>query len=213
MKKMTLSFVCEKNGNWYVDLPYWPGLHRNLQMVAGADDLLDRLADAAYGKLIDEVRAQKVPAVLERDADTDEMFEEDWKIRKEEFQHLSPEVLAEVKEEERRDFYYMMMDCGKEMQLSSIMESRRCKITIDAYIGRSFFDPAVKDDFILYVRNKWSLSGGAHYGRTSNPVLSGGGVKRKLPLKMWLCPVTLFVCHEYPQCIAVDPESVKIKLR
>lgn len=38
-----LAFVKEDNGNWYIDLPQWKGSHGNLQMVAGADRLLDYL--------------------------------------------------------------------------------------------------------------------------------------------------------------------------
>ena len=36
-------FYKEQNGNWYVDLPEWIGGKWNLQMVEGADDLLEHL--------------------------------------------------------------------------------------------------------------------------------------------------------------------------
>jgi len=39
------KFDKEDNGNWYVDLPDYPGAHGDLQMVAGADTLLDFLAN------------------------------------------------------------------------------------------------------------------------------------------------------------------------
>jgi hypothetical protein len=38
-----VSFTKESNGRWYVDFPNWPLSHDNLEMVAGADDLLDIL--------------------------------------------------------------------------------------------------------------------------------------------------------------------------
>lgn len=40
-EKQVLTFVKEDNGKWYIDLPQWKGSHSNLQMVGGADDLLD----------------------------------------------------------------------------------------------------------------------------------------------------------------------------
>lgn len=38
-----VSFTKESNGRWYVDFQNWPLSHDNLEMVAGADDLLDIL--------------------------------------------------------------------------------------------------------------------------------------------------------------------------
>lgn len=43
-KLYNLHFHREENGNWYIVLPSWPFAHANLQMVAGADDLLSELA-------------------------------------------------------------------------------------------------------------------------------------------------------------------------
>ena len=40
-----VSFTKEANDKWYVDFPNWPLSHDNLEMVAGADDLLDILND------------------------------------------------------------------------------------------------------------------------------------------------------------------------
>lgn len=40
-EEQVLTFVKEDNGKWYIDLPQWKGSHANLQMVGGADDLLD----------------------------------------------------------------------------------------------------------------------------------------------------------------------------
>lgn len=42
---MRLKFVKEKNNNWYIDLPTWTGRHSALQMVAGADTLLEIMAE------------------------------------------------------------------------------------------------------------------------------------------------------------------------
>lgn len=39
-------FYKEHNGCWYVDLPEWKGAKWNLQMVDGADDLLESLRSA-----------------------------------------------------------------------------------------------------------------------------------------------------------------------
>ena len=38
-----IKFNHESDGKWYVDFPNWPLSHDNLEMVAGADDLLDIL--------------------------------------------------------------------------------------------------------------------------------------------------------------------------
>ena len=43
----TISFTKEWDKLWYVDFPNWPLSHDNLQMVAGADDLLNRLNDGS----------------------------------------------------------------------------------------------------------------------------------------------------------------------
>ncbi len=42
--KMDLEFEKEENGNWYVVLPDWEGTKEDLQMVLGADDMLDIVA-------------------------------------------------------------------------------------------------------------------------------------------------------------------------
>ena len=41
----TFIFNKEKDGRWYVELPEWPGNHAELEMVAGADTLLEKLAN------------------------------------------------------------------------------------------------------------------------------------------------------------------------
>lgn len=43
MKK--LRFYKESSGCWYVDLPDWKGSKADLQMVAGADTMLDYMAE------------------------------------------------------------------------------------------------------------------------------------------------------------------------
>lgn len=44
MSKRNLKFVKEDDG-WYIDLPDWDGSHDDLQMIAGADKLLDFAAE------------------------------------------------------------------------------------------------------------------------------------------------------------------------
>jgi hypothetical protein len=39
------KFYKEKDGRWYVDLPEWPGEKEELEMVAGADKMLDYLSN------------------------------------------------------------------------------------------------------------------------------------------------------------------------
>lgn len=47
-----LSFNREEDGKWYIDIPSWKGAHSALQMVAGADDMLDLIGNGApYVKL------------------------------------------------------------------------------------------------------------------------------------------------------------------
>lgn len=41
----TLRFYKENDGRWYVDLPEWTGSKADLEMVCGADTLLDRLSN------------------------------------------------------------------------------------------------------------------------------------------------------------------------
>ncbi|MDX2128704.1 MAG: DUF6717 family protein [Chloroherpetonaceae bacterium] len=38
-------FYKEEDGRWYIDLPNWTGLKEELEMVSGADELLDMYAD------------------------------------------------------------------------------------------------------------------------------------------------------------------------
>jgi hypothetical protein len=38
-------FYKESDGRWYVDLPEWPGSKADLEMVAGADAMLDYMAE------------------------------------------------------------------------------------------------------------------------------------------------------------------------
>lgn len=42
---MRLDFEKEENGKWYVILPEWPYDHEELEMVEGADTLLDLLTE------------------------------------------------------------------------------------------------------------------------------------------------------------------------
>jgi len=45
---MVFSFYKNKFGEWYIDLPEYPGPNEDLQMVAGADDLLDTLSNNTH---------------------------------------------------------------------------------------------------------------------------------------------------------------------
>lgn len=40
-----LRFYKEKSGNWYADIPEWTGRKSALQMISGADTLLDIIAN------------------------------------------------------------------------------------------------------------------------------------------------------------------------
>ena len=42
-----ISFTREDDGRWYVDLPNWKGPHSSLEMVAGADDMLELIGNGA----------------------------------------------------------------------------------------------------------------------------------------------------------------------
>ena len=61
-----LAFVKEANGNWYIDLPQWQGAHGNLQMVAGADKLLDGLLTEGNRVEVQVVRAKQKVMDLKR---------------------------------------------------------------------------------------------------------------------------------------------------
>ena len=41
----TLEFYKESDGRWYVDLPEWEGEKADLEMVAGADSMLEYMAE------------------------------------------------------------------------------------------------------------------------------------------------------------------------
>ncbi len=41
----TLKFYKESENRWYVDLPEWPGSKSDLEMVYGADSMLDYMAE------------------------------------------------------------------------------------------------------------------------------------------------------------------------
>jgi hypothetical protein len=44
----TLKFIKETNNRWFVDLPEWKGTKEALEMVCGADHMLDILAQGEY---------------------------------------------------------------------------------------------------------------------------------------------------------------------
>ena len=52
-----LTFVREADGKWYIDMD-WHGDHKNLEMIAGSDDLLSFLDKGKQGK----VRIKVIPS-------------------------------------------------------------------------------------------------------------------------------------------------------
>ena len=51
-KMKNLKFEKENDGKWYIVLPEWEGAHNELEMVAGADTLLEKLSlDGKYCNL------------------------------------------------------------------------------------------------------------------------------------------------------------------
>jgi hypothetical protein len=58
------TFYKEPHGTWYIDLPDYPGPKGNLAMVAGADDMLDFLANGKKRVLV-EMSEQPFTGALE----------------------------------------------------------------------------------------------------------------------------------------------------
>jgi len=62
-----LKFYRENTGRWYVDLPEWEGSKEDLEMVLGADDLMNLLAqgdDVIYAQIADEKFSGSVQMVM-----------------------------------------------------------------------------------------------------------------------------------------------------
>ncbi|MBR1400883.1 MAG: hypothetical protein IJ562_04735 [Prevotella sp.] len=59
--RLRVSFTKESDGRWFVDFPNWPLSHDNLEMVAGADDLLDILNDKTPNHVSLEVTTYESP--------------------------------------------------------------------------------------------------------------------------------------------------------
>jgi hypothetical protein len=62
-----LKFYRENTGRWYVDLPEWEGSKEDLEMVLGADDLMNLLAqgdDVIYAQIGDEKFPGSVQMVM-----------------------------------------------------------------------------------------------------------------------------------------------------
>ena len=62
-----LKFYRENTGRWYVDLPEWEGSKEDLEMVLGADDLMNLLAqgdDFIYAQIGDEKFPGSVQMVM-----------------------------------------------------------------------------------------------------------------------------------------------------
>lgn len=62
-----LKFYRENTGRWYIDLPEWEGTKEDLEMVLGADDLMNLLAqgdDVIYAQIGDEKFPGSVQMVM-----------------------------------------------------------------------------------------------------------------------------------------------------
>jgi hypothetical protein len=57
------TFNKEAHGTWYIDLPDYPGAKGDLAMVAGADDMLDFLAQGK-NRVVVEMSEQPFPGAL-----------------------------------------------------------------------------------------------------------------------------------------------------
>ncbi len=65
---LVVSFTREENDRWFVDFPNWPLSYDNLEMVAGADDLLDILNDGSeHVKLIVSTKEMERCIVLNKE--------------------------------------------------------------------------------------------------------------------------------------------------
>lgn len=60
----TLTFVQDPDGRWYIDMP-WDGNRANLEMVAGADDLLSYLDTEGQHRVTIHVVASETPQQVE----------------------------------------------------------------------------------------------------------------------------------------------------
>lgn len=58
-KNTALTFNKEEDGHWYVYLPKYPLSHHNLMMVAGADELCEKLSDDGKQLKIEIVTGDK----------------------------------------------------------------------------------------------------------------------------------------------------------
>lgn len=70
-KVKNLKFEKENDGKWYIILPEWQGAHNELEMVAGADMLLDNLSkDGKYCDInvSEEPIKDSIELVLDRHA-------------------------------------------------------------------------------------------------------------------------------------------------
>lgn len=68
-KKKTyhLAFNREDNGGWYIDLPVWQGAHDSLEMVAGADWLLEFVGNGAPRVEVEVVKSNEMLDEMEND--------------------------------------------------------------------------------------------------------------------------------------------------
>jgi hypothetical protein len=62
-----LAFNREDNGGWYIDLPVWQGAHDSLEMVAGADWLLEFVGKGAPRVEVEVVKSNEKLKEMEND--------------------------------------------------------------------------------------------------------------------------------------------------
>jgi len=58
-REYRIQFNKEKNGCWYVDFPHWTFSHDNLEMVSGADKMLELLSDGDLFVKVSVIPAKK----------------------------------------------------------------------------------------------------------------------------------------------------------
>lgn len=96
-----LTFVREEGDRWYIDLPSWPWHHANLEMVCGADRMLEILSEGR-----DKVRLQvKVSQTPFSENVGEDMIKEGWIELTQIKSSLSGGATYVTRGEKMKDFY------------------------------------------------------------------------------------------------------------
>lgn len=97
-----LTFVREDGDRWYIDLPSWPWHHANLEMVCGADRMLEILSEGR-----DKVRLQvKVSQTPFAEEVVEEMIKDGWIELTQIKSSLSGGATYTTRGEQMKDFYH-----------------------------------------------------------------------------------------------------------